>query len=115
MELPTTIQDCQALIRDLVEENEALRKAGADFGRLAERLNLALQEERLRARDQSGRRPVRSSIRKPKPLVSDDAVGRWSGGHPGRCRPSLDRRPRAAVSSASGFPVRRPRAAKFIL
>ena len=71
------------MIRDLVEENEALRKAGADFGRLAERLNLALQEERLRARDQSGRRAVRSSIRKPKPLVSDDAVGRWSADTPG--------------------------------
>src|SRR3954465_820394 len=78
MELPTTIHDCQEMIRELVEENAALRKAGADFGHLAERLSLALQEERRRAREQPARRAVRSSTRKPKPLVADDAVGRWA-------------------------------------
>jgi hypothetical protein len=114
MELPTTIQDCQALIRDLIEENEALRKAGADFGRLAERLNLALQEERLRARDQSGRRPVRSSIRKPKPLVSDDAVDRWSADTPG-LQTLAGSPPPCGRQVRVGFPVRSPRAAKFIL
>jgi hypothetical protein len=113
MELPTTIEDCQEMIRELVEENAALRKAGADFGHLAERINLALQEERRRAREQPQRRPVRSSIRNPKPVVTDDAVGPWASA------PALQTLaaapPPCGRQIRAGFPVRRPRAAKFIL
>jgi hypothetical protein len=114
MELPTTIHDCQEMIRELIEENAALRKAGADFGHLAERLNLALQEERRQAREQAVRRPVRSSIRKPTRMVTDEAVGRWAATAPAlqtlaASPPSCGRQIR------TGFPTRRPRAAKFIL
>ena len=44
--LPKTLEECHALIRALLEENVALRQSGADFGHLAERLNVELQEER---------------------------------------------------------------------
>ena len=40
MNLPTTLDDCHRMIRDLREENDTLRKSGEDFGRLAERLML---------------------------------------------------------------------------
>ena len=46
MNLPTTLEECHTLIRQLIEDNAALRKSGEDFGHLAERLNLALQESR---------------------------------------------------------------------
>ena len=43
---------CREEIARLAEENAALRRAALAFGGLAERLNLALQEERrLRQRD----------------------------------------------------------------
>ena len=114
MQLPTTIQDCQELIRELIEENAALRKAGADFGHLAERLNLALQEERRRTSEQAVRRPVRSSIRKPKRIVTDEALGPWAA-----VAPALQTLAASPTSCGrqirTGFPTRRPRAAKFIL
>jgi hypothetical protein len=46
MELPDTLECCYELIRRLAEENAALRKSGDDFGRLAERINAALHQER---------------------------------------------------------------------
>jgi len=46
MNLPTTLDDCHRMIRDLREENTTLRKSGEDFGRLAERLMLALRQVR---------------------------------------------------------------------
>lgn len=52
MDLPTTLEDCHRIIRDLAEENAALRRSGEDFGHLAERLNLSLQQIR-----QSGHAP----------------------------------------------------------
>jgi hypothetical protein len=114
MELPTTIQDCQEMIRELIEENAALRKAGADFGHLAERLNLALQEERRRAREQPVPRPARSRIRKPTALVSDDAVGGWAPAARG-LQTLAGTPPPCGRQIRTGFPVRRPRAAKFVL
>jgi hypothetical protein len=50
-ELPTTLDDCHAMIHRLLEENAALRRSGASFGSLAERLNTELQEERRRGRE----------------------------------------------------------------
>jgi hypothetical protein len=38
--------DCQKRIVQLEEENEQLRRSADEFGRLAERLNAALREER---------------------------------------------------------------------
>jgi len=47
---------CREELARLTEENAALRRAALAFGSLAERLNLALQEERkLRQRGTSGR------------------------------------------------------------
>ena len=51
MELPRTVKECHDLIDQLLEENAALRQSGASFGRLAERLNTALQEQRRLARE----------------------------------------------------------------
>jgi hypothetical protein len=56
MELPKTIEECHDLIQRLLDENDALRHSGASFGRLAERLNSELQEERRKGRE---RRTVR--------------------------------------------------------
>jgi hypothetical protein len=56
MELPKTVEECHEVIQQLRDENAALRQSGASFGRLAERLNSELQEERRKARD---RRAVR--------------------------------------------------------
>ena len=39
------------MIRRLLDENAALRRSGASFGSLAERLNTQLQEERGRVRE----------------------------------------------------------------
>lgn len=47
-ELPTTLDECYAMIRRLLDENAALRRSGAAFGGLAERLNTQLQQERRR-------------------------------------------------------------------
>lgn len=49
MDLPTTLEDCHRIIRDLAEENAALRKSGEDFGHLAERLNQSLVQIRQSA------------------------------------------------------------------
>lgn len=43
--------DCQKRIKLLEEENEQLRRAATEFGRLAERLNAELRDERRRAQD----------------------------------------------------------------
>jgi hypothetical protein len=76
MELPTSIENCHRMIRDLVEENAVLRKSGNDFGHLAERLNAALREER-RFTEQLARHSARTS-RKPRPSLIEDGGGRWS-------------------------------------
>jgi len=114
MELPTTVQDCQELIRELIEENAALRKAGADFGHLAERLNLALQEERRRTRQHTVRRPARSRTRKPNTMVTDESVGPWAAAAPALQTLAASPTP-CGRQVRTGFPVRRPRTAKFIL
>jgi hypothetical protein len=51
MELPNTVEACHAMIQDLLDENASLRQSGASFGRLAERLNSELQEERRKGRE----------------------------------------------------------------
>jgi hypothetical protein len=58
MELPKTVEECHEMIHQLLEENAALRQSGSSFGRLAERLNSELQEERRQGRE---RRIVRRS------------------------------------------------------
>jgi hypothetical protein len=58
MELPKTVEECHEVIQHLLVENAALRQSGASFGRLAERLNSELQEERRKGRE---RRVVRRS------------------------------------------------------
>ena len=45
---PETLEECRRLIARLKEENAHLRESAALFGRLAERLNHTLQEERRR-------------------------------------------------------------------
>lgn len=56
LNLPQTLEECHALIRLLREENAALRQSGADFGLLAERLNVELQEERRLGGERRGLR-----------------------------------------------------------
>lgn len=51
MDLPETVADCHELIQRLLEENASLRQSGAQFGHLAERLNVELQEERRKGRE----------------------------------------------------------------
>lgn len=45
---PETLEDCRRAIAHLREENDALRESAGLFGRLAERLNQTLQDERRR-------------------------------------------------------------------
>jgi hypothetical protein len=51
MELPKTVDECHEMIQHLLDENAELRDSGASFGKLAERLNTELQEERRRGRE----------------------------------------------------------------
>jgi hypothetical protein len=51
MELPKTVEMCHQVIQQLLDENAALRQSGASFGRLAERLNSELQDERRKGRE----------------------------------------------------------------
>jgi hypothetical protein len=76
MELPTSIENCHRMIRDLVEENAVLRKSGNDFGHLAERLSAALREKR-RFTEQLARNSTRTG-RKPRASLTEDGGGRWS-------------------------------------
>ncbi len=57
---PTSVEACHELIHQLEEENLHLRTAAAQFGELAERLNLELRQERS--------------------LYADDGGGRGTGG-----------------------------------
>jgi len=69
MEHPGTIKECHDVICRLLEENAALRQSGASFGRLAERLNTALQEQRRLARE--GRVLRRSvGVRHAEPVMA---------------------------------------------
>ena len=78
MELPETLEHCHAMIRELLEENAALRQSGDEFGHLAERLNSALREERRRAADrQYAAAPARPNIRLA-PQGPADESGRWA-------------------------------------
>ena len=53
------LQDCEERVKDLEEENEDLRESSHAFGRLAERLNTSLQQERRNA-DHVRRHPSHS-------------------------------------------------------
>ena len=77
MELPTSIENCHRMIRELVEENAVLRKSGDDFGHLAERLNAALREERRFTEQQLRRNSARTN-RKPRPSPIEDGGGPWT-------------------------------------
>ena len=48
------LRKCQAELERLEVENDYLRDAAAEFGDLAERLNVALEEERRRHREYPG-------------------------------------------------------------
>jgi hypothetical protein len=57
---------CREELARLTEENAALRRAALAFGSLAERLNLALQEERkLRQRATGGRETETVNVAAP--------------------------------------------------
>jgi hypothetical protein len=95
------------MIRKLDEENATLRKSGDDFGRLAERLNSALQDERRR-RDGygSGPRPIRRSLRAADTSGRDDAfrrgpLGAGLEGQAMACTPRYGR-PALVSSPAAG-------------
>lgn len=64
---------CREKLARLTEENAALRRAALAFGGLAERLNVALQEER-RARQRSATATFEASA---------EAVGHASAAGPG--------------------------------
>lgn len=55
---------CREELARLTEENAALRRAALAFGGLAERLNLALQEER-RLRQRAQARDVADAVKTP--------------------------------------------------
>ncbi len=55
---------CREELARLTEENAALRRAALAFGGLAERLNLALQEER-RLRQRTQARDVADAVKTP--------------------------------------------------
>jgi ABC-type transporter Mla subunit MlaD len=52
--------NCREELARLTEENAALRRAALAFGGLAERLNVALQDER-RSRQRAANNPVRDT------------------------------------------------------
>jgi len=55
---------CREELARLTEENAALRRAALAFGSLAERLNLALQEER-RLRQRAQARDITEAVKTP--------------------------------------------------
>ena len=69
MELPKTVEECHEMIQRLLDENDALRHSGASFGRLAERLNSELQEERRKGRE-------RRTVRRPGDDRRSETAGR---------------------------------------
>ncbi len=80
MELPTTLESCHELIRELLVQNTALRQSGEAFGRLAERLSAALAEERRRPATPVGPKPSRRSEpgkMRWSALRGDDSGSRW--------------------------------------
>jgi hypothetical protein len=73
---------CREKLARLTEENAALRRAALAFGSLAERLNLALQEERRAGqRSTSGAREVTESVNHASATVP--RVRSHSGAHQG--------------------------------
>jgi hypothetical protein len=57
------LKNCLETVHRLEEENVHLRRAAGEFGQLAERLNLALREERRRAADRRAQARARSDRR----------------------------------------------------
>ena len=69
--IPSPLCECRETIRALIDENTALRRSGAAFGELAERLSQQLQlerRERLRLAEQNLAPPPLDS-RSYAPLV----------------------------------------------
>jgi hypothetical protein len=89
MELPKTLEHCHEAIRALLEENAALRKSGADFGQLAERLSSALAQERGRTAAHRAQKPARTN-RKLRWTAGEERAGRWAVSSPAgpTCGPS---------------------------
>jgi hypothetical protein len=73
MELPNTVAMCHEVIQQLLDENAALRQSGASFGRLAERLNSELQEERRKGRERRTFRRGEDRRTDAVPAGGDDA------------------------------------------
>jgi predicted RNase H-like nuclease (RuvC/YqgF family) len=57
------LKNCLETVQRLEEENSDLRRAAGEFGQLAERLNVALREERRIADDRRQQVRVRSDRR----------------------------------------------------
>jgi hypothetical protein len=72
MELPTTVAMCHEVLQQLLDENASLRQSGASFGRLAERLNSELQEERRKGRERRTFRRGESRRTDAVPANGDD-------------------------------------------
>jgi hypothetical protein len=72
------LQECEEKVKELEEENQHLRESSHAFGRLAERLNMTLQQERRAGieRRQSARpnddRRHRGATRGPQPEATHD-------------------------------------------
>jgi len=73
---------CREKLARLTEENAALRRAALAFGGLAERLNLALQEER-RARQRSTGNPREGAEAVSHASASVPRMRSRSGAHQG--------------------------------
>jgi hypothetical protein len=61
---------CREELARLTEENAALRRAALAFGSLAERLNLALQEERRLRQRASGARDTAETVNCSTPATA---------------------------------------------
>jgi hypothetical protein len=61
---------CREELARLTEENAALRRAALAFGSLAERLNVALQEERKLCQRSAGVRETADAVNCPTPAAA---------------------------------------------
>ena len=70
---------CREELARLTEENVALRRSALAFGGLAERLNLALQEERRNRQRATSVREMAEAINRPTPASARVRPGGFQG------------------------------------